>query len=130
MGGIGTKARDIVMIPSYRKDHYALHADPVSFERQYDVLPVLIVKLLNWAYVLGVLVLYREEQNETRSMLTVHHAGLEIISAAPRKSWLDVFKPLNGIHSAWIKYLLTVWDEGLRRAETPVNPQSIHVGEL
>ena len=44
----------------------------------------------------------------------LHRAGLETVAAAPRKSWLGRFTPLNGIQSAWIKSLLTVWGEGMR----------------
>lgn len=41
----------------------------------------------------------------------LHHAGLETIASAPRKSWLGRFTPLAHIQSAWIKSLLTVWGE-------------------
>lgn len=41
----------------------------------------------------------------------IHHAGLETLAGAPRKSWLGRFTPLAHIQSAWIKSLLTVWGE-------------------
>lgn len=49
----------------------------------------------------------------------LHRAGLETVAAAPRKSWLGRFTPLNGIQSAWIKSLLTVWGEGMRGGAAP-----------
>lgn len=39
------------------------------------------------------------------------HSALERAAAAPRKSYLGRFTPLNGIQSAWIKSLLTTWGE-------------------
>lgn len=52
----------------------------------------------------------------------LHRAGLETVAAAPRKSWLGRFTPLNGIQSAWIKSLLTVWGEGMRGGAAPRKP--------
>lgn len=40
-----------------------------------------------------------------------HYAGLGIVAAAPRKSYLGKFTPLTTIQSAWIASLLTVWGE-------------------
>ncbi|OAT26708.1 hypothetical protein M976_02869 [Buttiauxella ferragutiae ATCC 51602] len=40
-----------------------------------------------------------------------HHAAIERAAAAPRKSYLGRFTPLNGIQSGWIKSLLNVWGE-------------------
>ena len=54
-GGVGTKAHDIFTLPLCRKHHRALHHDPVAFEREYGTQPVLIIKLLDLAYALGVL---------------------------------------------------------------------------
>ncbi|WP_345759652.1 DUF968 domain-containing protein [Klebsiella variicola] len=54
-GGVGTKAHDIFTIPLCRKHHRALHHDPAAFEREYGTQPVLIIKLLDRAYALGVL---------------------------------------------------------------------------
>lgn len=54
-GGVGTKAHDIFTIPLCRKHHRALHHDPAAFEREYGTQPVLIIKLLDRAYSLGVL---------------------------------------------------------------------------
>ncbi|MGF9193085.1 DUF968 domain-containing protein, partial [Klebsiella pneumoniae] len=54
-GGVGTKAHDIFTIPLCRKHHRALHHDPGAFEREYGTQPVLIIKLLDRAYALGVL---------------------------------------------------------------------------
>lgn len=41
----------------------------------------------------------------------LHDSGLLKLSAAPRKSWLGKFTPLNDIQSGWIKSLITVWGE-------------------
>lgn len=54
-GGVGTKAHDVFTIPLCRKHHRALHHDPAAFEREYGTQPVLIIKLLDRAYALGVL---------------------------------------------------------------------------
>ncbi|MFZ4171335.1 hypothetical protein ACEV60_22195 [Enterobacter ludwigii] len=51
-----------------------------------------------------------------------HTAALEKAASAPRKSWLGKFTPLNGIQSAWIKSLLTVWGEGVRGGTAPAKP--------
>lgn len=40
-----------------------------------------------------------------------HHAGLGILSTAPRKSYLGKFTPLTSTQSGWIKSLLSVWGE-------------------
>jgi hypothetical protein len=40
-----------------------------------------------------------------------HHSALERAAAAPRKSYLGRFTPLNTVQSAWIKSLLTIWGE-------------------
>lgn len=37
--------------------------------------------------------------------------AFERAAAAPRKSYLGRFTPLNGIQSGWIKSLLTIWGE-------------------
>ncbi len=60
----------------------------------------------------------------------LHRAGLRKVAAAPRKSWLGRFTPLNGIQSAWIKSLLTVWGEGMREVRPRANHQDIHAGEV
>lgn len=49
--------------------------------------------------------------------------ALEKAAAAPRKSWLGRFTPLNRIQSAWIKSLLTVWGEGMRGGTAPRMPK-------
>ncbi|WP_447314122.1 DUF968 domain-containing protein [Klebsiella michiganensis] len=54
-GGVGTKAHDIFTIPLCRKHHRQLHEDPLAFEREHGTQPVLIIKLLDRAYALGVL---------------------------------------------------------------------------
>ena len=54
-GGVGTKAHDIFTIPLCRKHHRQLHENPRAFEREYGTQPVLIIKLLDRAYALGVL---------------------------------------------------------------------------
>ncbi|MDI3221446.1 DUF968 domain-containing protein [Klebsiella michiganensis] len=54
-GGVGTKAHDIFTIPLCRKHHRQLHEDPLAFEREHSTQPVLIIKLLDRAYALGVL---------------------------------------------------------------------------
>lgn len=41
----------------------------------------------------------------------IHQEGLGKAAAAPRKSWLGKFTPLNSVQSGWIKSLLTVWGE-------------------
>lgn len=48
--------------------------------------------------------------------------ALETAAAAPRKSYLGRFTPLNGIQSAWIKSLLTVWGESMRGGTAPRRP--------
>ena len=53
-----------------------------------------------------------------------HTAAMEKAAAAPRKSWLGKFTPLNGIQSGWIKSLLTVWGEGVRGGVAPAKPCS------
>lgn len=52
----------------------------------------------------------------------LQRAGLETVAAAPRKSWLGRFTPLNGIQSAWIKSLLTIWGESMRGGTAPRKP--------
>ncbi|MEZ2600770.1 hypothetical protein [Kluyvera intermedia] len=49
--------------------------------------------------------------------------ALEKAAAAPRKSWLGKFTPLNSIQSAWIKSLLTVWGDGMRGGTAPRMPK-------
>lgn len=53
----------------------------------------------------------------------LHHAGLETLAAAPRKSWLGKSMLLNGIQSSWIKSLLTTWGEGMRGGGSPQMPR-------
>lgn len=50
--------------------------------------------------------------------------ALEHAAAAPRKSWLGKFTPLNGVQSAWIKSLLSVWGEGMRGGTAPRMPRN------
>lgn len=45
-------------------------------------------------------------------------------ATAPRKSWLGRFTPLNGIQSAWIKSLLTVWGDSMRGSTAPRKPRA------
>lgn len=54
-GGVGTKAHDIFTIPLCRKHHRQLHENPQAFEHEYGTQPVLIIRLLDRAYALGVL---------------------------------------------------------------------------
>lgn len=49
--------------------------------------------------------------------------AFEAAAAAPRKSYLGRFTPLNGIQSAWIKSLLTVWGESMRGSMAPRKPK-------
>ncbi|HHB8934196.1 TPA: hypothetical protein ACN7AP_001305 [Klebsiella pneumoniae] len=53
----------------------------------------------------------------------LHHAGLETLAAAPRKSWLGKCMLLNAIQSSWIKSLLTTWGEGMRGGFSPRMPR-------
>ena len=53
----------------------------------------------------------------------LHHVGLEILAAAPRKSWLGKCMLLNGIQSSWIKSLLTTWGEGMSGGVSPRMPR-------
>jgi hypothetical protein len=59
----------------------------------------------------------------------LHRAGLETVAAAPRKLAGPIHS-LNGIQSAWIKSLLTVWGEGMRGGAALANHQDIHAGEV
>lgn len=52
-----------------------------------------------------------------------HHAGLEIIATAPRKSYLGRFTPLTSVQSGWIKSLLTTWGEGVGGKTAPRMPR-------
>ena len=60
----------------------------------------------------------------------LQRAGLETVAAAPRKSWLGRFTPLNGIQSARIKSLLTIWGESMRGEQLPESPQATPAGEV
>ncbi|RXJ10447.1 hypothetical protein [Lelliottia nimipressuralis] len=53
-----------------------------------------------------------------------HQSAMEAAAAAPRKSYLGRFTPLNNIQSAWIKSLLTVWGESMRGSTAPRKPRS------
>ncbi|HHA2025522.1 TPA: hypothetical protein ACOEAK_003180 [Enterobacter ludwigii] len=50
--------------------------------------------------------------------------AMEAAAAAPRKSYLGRFTPLNSIQSAWIKSLLTVWGESMRGGTAPRKPRA------
>ncbi|MEG0716821.1 MAG: DUF968 domain-containing protein, partial [Morganella sp. (in: enterobacteria)] len=54
-GGMATKAHDIFAIPLCRQCHTELHNDPVKFEQKYVPQPVMIIRVLDRAYGLGVL---------------------------------------------------------------------------
>lgn len=54
-GGMATKAHDIFAIPLCRQCHTELHNDPVKFERKHVPQPVMIIRVLDRAYGLGVL---------------------------------------------------------------------------
>ena len=54
-GGMATKAHDIFTIPLCRQCHTELHNDPVKFEQNHVPQPVMIIKVLDRAYGLGVL---------------------------------------------------------------------------
>jgi hypothetical protein len=53
-----------------------------------------------------------------------NQSALESVAAAPRKSYLGRFTPLNGIQSAWIKSLLTIWGESMRGSTAPRKPRA------
>ena len=50
--------------------------------------------------------------------------AMQSAAAAPRKSWLGKFTPLNNIQSAWVKSLLAVWGEGVRGGTAPRKPRA------
>ena len=54
-GGMATKAHDIFAIPLCRQCHTELHNDPVKFEQKHVPQPVMIIRVLDRAYGLGVL---------------------------------------------------------------------------
>ncbi|RYH63657.1 DUF968 domain-containing protein, partial [Citrobacter freundii] len=54
-GGMATKAHDIFAIPLCRQCHTELHNDPVKFEQKNVPQPVMIIRVLDRAYGLGVL---------------------------------------------------------------------------
>lgn len=54
-GGMATKSHDIFTIPLCRKHHTELHNDRLAFERKYGSQILMIIKVLDRAYALGVL---------------------------------------------------------------------------
>lgn len=52
---MATKAHDIFAIPLCRQCHTELHNDPVKFERKHVPQLVMIIRVLDRAYGLGVL---------------------------------------------------------------------------
>lgn len=73
----------------------------------------------------------KEKSMMTPRQRRLQRAGLETVAAAPRKSWLGRFTPLNGIQSAWIKSLLTIWGERACVGEQlPESPQATPAGEV
>ncbi|MEB6380075.1 DUF968 domain-containing protein [Leclercia adecarboxylata] len=55
MGGMGTKAHDLFVIPLCRAHHDELHADAVAFEAKYGTQPELLLKTLDRALAIGAL---------------------------------------------------------------------------
>lgn len=55
MGGMGTKAHDLFVIPLCRAHHDELHANAVAFEEKYGTQPELLLKTLDRALAIGVL---------------------------------------------------------------------------
>ena len=55
MGGMGTKAHDLFVIPLCRAHHDELHADTVAFEGKYGTQQELLLKTLDRALAIGVL---------------------------------------------------------------------------
>ena len=55
MGGMGTKAHDLFVIPLCRAHHDELHADAVAFEKKYGTQPELLLKTLDRALAIGAL---------------------------------------------------------------------------
>jgi len=55
MGGMGTKAHDLFVIPLCRAHHDELHANAVAFEKKYGTQSELVLKTLDRALAIGVL---------------------------------------------------------------------------
>ncbi|WPU24492.1 DUF968 domain-containing protein [Cedecea neteri] len=55
MGGMGTKAHDLFVIPLCRRHHDELHADTVAFEKKHGSQPELLLKQLDRALAIGAL---------------------------------------------------------------------------
>lgn len=65
-----------------------------------------------------------KEKMMTPKQRRAQQTAMQSAAAAPRKSWLGKFTPLNGIQSAWIKSLLSVWGEGVRGGIAPLKPRA------
>ncbi|WP_455424927.1 DUF968 domain-containing protein [Dryocola sp. LX212] len=55
MGGMGTKAHDLFVIPLCRKHHDELHADTAAFEEKYGNQTQLVIKFLDRVLAIGVI---------------------------------------------------------------------------
>lgn len=55
MGGMGTKAHDLFVIPLCRRHHDELHADTVAFEKRYGSQLELLIRFLDRVFAIGVI---------------------------------------------------------------------------
>lgn len=64
MGGMGTKAHDLFVIPLCRKHHDELHADTAAFEAKYGSQLELVIKFLDRVLAIGVLGTEKKKSGE------------------------------------------------------------------
>ncbi|MFP2513998.1 DUF968 domain-containing protein [Buttiauxella agrestis] len=64
MGGMGTKAHDLFVIPLCRKHHDELHADTAAFEAEYGSQIELVIKFLDRVLAIGVLGTEKKKSGE------------------------------------------------------------------